>query len=101
VINSGEEHYAFFRLVEFGFKIAYAPQAIVFHPKSLMTREALLNRMAEAVAYTAFVAFNRPSIMSGMAMQDDPMVFRRRALDVCPGFCETPRPGWIDESGHR
>jgi len=60
-ISSGEEHYAYFRLVEFGFKIAYSPQAIVFHPSPLMTREALQKRLAENFAYVAFLLFNHPS----------------------------------------
>jgi GT2 family glycosyltransferase len=61
VINSCEEHYVYFRLVELGFKIAYAPQAIVFHPNSSRDRGALRNQMAEGTAYAAFVAWHHPS----------------------------------------
>lgn len=61
VIDSSEEHYAYFRLVECGFKIAYSPQAIVFHPNSLMTHESRRKETAGTVAYAAFVAFNHPS----------------------------------------
>lgn len=60
VIDSSEEHYAYFRLVECGFKIVYAPQAIVFHPSPLITDESLRKQMAETAAYTAFLAFNHP-----------------------------------------
>lgn len=61
IINSCEEHYAYFRLVELGFKIAYAPQAIVFHPKSSMSRDALRKQMVEGVAYATFLAWRHPS----------------------------------------
>jgi len=61
VINTSEEHYAYFRLVESGFKIVYEPQAIVFHPKSLTTRDALRQQMAEIFAYFTFIVFNHPS----------------------------------------
>jgi GT2 family glycosyltransferase len=61
VMNSGEEHYAYFRLVELGFKIAYAPQAIVFHPNALTNRDALRSQIAEGVAYAAFVTWRHPS----------------------------------------
>jgi GT2 family glycosyltransferase len=61
VINSCEEHYVYFRLVELGYKIAYAPHAIVFHPNSPMTQDALRNQLAEAAAYAAFVAWRHPS----------------------------------------
>ena len=61
VINSCEEHYVYFRLVELGFKIAYAPQAIVFHPNSSINRGALRNQAAEGAAYATFVAWHHPS----------------------------------------
>jgi GT2 family glycosyltransferase len=61
VINASEEHYAYFKLIESGFKIVYAPQAIVFHPASLTTRDALRQKMAESVSYVAFMVFNHPS----------------------------------------
>jgi GT2 family glycosyltransferase len=61
VITGGEEHYAYFRLIDSNFKIVYAPQAIVFHPKSSSSRDALREKMTETIAYVAFVAFNHPS----------------------------------------
>jgi GT2 family glycosyltransferase len=61
VINASEEQYAYFRLIESGFRIAYEPQAIVFHPNSLTTRAALRQQMAESLAYVAFIVFNHPS----------------------------------------
>ena len=59
-IDISEEHYAFFRLVECGFKIVYAPKAIVFHPSSPMDRDVLGKRIADAVAFAAFLAWNHP-----------------------------------------
>src|SRR5262249_23139628 len=61
VINASEDHYAYFTLVESGWKIVYEPRAIVFHPKSLTTRDTVRQHMAESVAYCAFIAFNHPS----------------------------------------
>jgi GT2 family glycosyltransferase len=60
-IDISEEHYAFFRLVDLSFKIAYAPQAIVFHPGSFMNRGVLRKRIADTVAFAAFLAWNHPS----------------------------------------
>jgi GT2 family glycosyltransferase len=60
-IDISEEHYAYFRLVERGFKIAYAPQAIVFHPSSQVRREILQKQIADTVAFAAFLAWNHPS----------------------------------------
>jgi GT2 family glycosyltransferase len=59
-IDSGEEHYAYFKLVERGFKITYTPRAIVFHPNSQMSRIVLRKRRAETVAFGAFLAWNHP-----------------------------------------
>ncbi len=61
VINSCEEHYMYFRLLELGFKIAYAPQAIVFHPNSSLNQGARRKQIAEGAAYAAFVAWRHPS----------------------------------------
>lgn len=61
VINASEEHYAYFKLVELGFKIVYEPQAIVFHPKSVTTRDSLRQQLAEIFAYFTFIVFNHPS----------------------------------------
>jgi glycosyltransferase involved in cell wall biosynthesis len=57
-IDISEEHYAYFRVVECGFKIAYAPQGIVFHPSSPMNRDVLRKQIADSVAFAAFLAWN-------------------------------------------
>jgi GT2 family glycosyltransferase len=59
-IDGGEEHYAYFSLVERGFKIAYVPQAIVFHPSSPRSRDVLRKQIVDTVAFSAFLAWNRP-----------------------------------------
>lgn len=59
-IDISEEHYAYFRLVECGFKIAYAPQAIVFHPSSSMSCDYFRKQMEDTVAFAAFLAWNHP-----------------------------------------
>src|SRR5262249_49353617 len=60
-IDSGEEHYAFFRLVELGFSVAYAPPAIAFHRRPSMNHDALRKQTADTVAYAAFLTWNHPS----------------------------------------
>lgn len=60
-IDSSEEHYGFFKLVELGFKIAYAPHAIVFHPSSTMSPAAVRKQIADTVAFATFLAWNHPS----------------------------------------
>jgi cellulose synthase/poly-beta-1,6-N-acetylglucosamine synthase-like glycosyltransferase len=60
-IDSSEEHYAFFRLVEAGFKVAYAPGAIVFHPNVPPRPDVVRKRIADAVAFAAFLAWNHPA----------------------------------------
>ena len=59
-IESSEEHYAYFRLVERGFKVAYAPHAIVFHPSRPMSHDVLQKQITDTVAFAAFLAWNRP-----------------------------------------
>jgi GT2 family glycosyltransferase len=59
-INGGEEHYAFFELIERGHRIAYTPEAMVFHPEKSGSAEALLRSISETGAYSCFVAANHP-----------------------------------------
>jgi GT2 family glycosyltransferase len=61
VIDSGEEHYAYYKLMTLGLKIVYAPRAVVFHPRLLMNRDVLQKQITDAVAYGAFVAWHNPS----------------------------------------
>lgn len=59
-IGGGEEHFAFFELIERGHRIAYVPGAIVFHPEKEGTRAELLRSISETAAYCCFVAASRP-----------------------------------------
>lgn len=60
-IGGGEEHFAFFELIERGHRVAYMPEAIVFHPEKEGTRAELLRSISETAAYSCFVAASRPS----------------------------------------
>jgi len=60
-IDTSEEHYAYFKLVEDGFKIGYSPRAIVFHPILPVTRDILQKRTADTVAFAAFLAWHHPA----------------------------------------
>jgi glycosyltransferase involved in cell wall biosynthesis len=60
-INSSEEHYAYFKLVSMGSRIAYVPRGIVFHPRPQMTNEYRRRIIAEAIAYAAFLISQHPS----------------------------------------
>jgi GT2 family glycosyltransferase len=66
-LSGGEEHYAYFMLLQIGFRIAYAPDAIVFHPNSPMTQQYRRKFVAESVAYAAFLMWRHPSQLSRIA----------------------------------
>jgi hypothetical protein len=59
-VSGGEEHYAFFTLIERDYRVAYAPGAMVFHPDKALTRELKLDSLTAASAYAAFVAARHP-----------------------------------------
>jgi glycosyltransferase involved in cell wall biosynthesis len=59
-IDTSEEHYAYFRLVENGFKVAYSPQAVVFHPNPPLTSDILKKRITDAAAFASFLASQHP-----------------------------------------
>jgi O-antigen biosynthesis protein len=59
-IDTSEEHYAYFRLVKSGFKIAYHPKAIVFHPDSPNSLDLFRKRIADSVAFASFLGWNHP-----------------------------------------
>lgn len=59
-ITGGEDHYAYFALIEMGYRIAYTPQAIVFHGVAPATREHNRHVISEATAYAAFLVWRHP-----------------------------------------
>jgi len=60
-IDTSEEHYAYFKLVQNDFKIAYSPRAIVFHPILPVSRDILQKRTADTVAFATFLAWHHPA----------------------------------------
>ena len=60
VIDSCEEHYAFFKIIENGYKISYVSQAIVFHSSKCPTASYLQQQVATTVAFAAFLAWHHP-----------------------------------------
>jgi hypothetical protein len=85
VLNGGEEHYAFFRLIEHGYRVVYNPEAVVRHPSPLTVQECRsrhLNVLATATAYITRLAVEHPSCRKALA---------RYVFDCLRG---TPRP-WM------
>jgi GT2 family glycosyltransferase len=60
VLRGGEDHYAFFQLIESGHGLVYAPRAVVFHPVAAKDRQAVRRRAAEAIGYALFLVMRRP-----------------------------------------
>jgi GT2 family glycosyltransferase len=60
-IDTSEDHYAYFKLVENGSKIVYSPSAVVFHPILPASRDLLKKRTADTVAFAAFLAWCHPA----------------------------------------
>jgi glycosyltransferase involved in cell wall biosynthesis len=77
-IGSSEEHYAFFILLKKGFWIAYAPEAMVFHPNPTITSEYRRKLVAEAITYGAFLALRHPSYSWRIGKYFVEGLFRRR-----------------------
>lgn len=59
-ITSGEEHHAFFSVLRRGHRLAYAPDAPVFHPVTPPTPEYRRRLRSEALAYCGFLLRNEP-----------------------------------------
>jgi glycosyltransferase involved in cell wall biosynthesis len=59
-VSSGEEHYAYFRLALANHRIAYVPEAIVFHPPPKNDIEDKRRYIQEASAYLSFLVWNHP-----------------------------------------
>ena len=60
VLDGGEEHYAFFSLIDRGYRIVYTPHAVVRHPyPRTMThlRTKYLKGLSAATAYMTFLIF--------------------------------------------
>jgi cellulose synthase/poly-beta-1,6-N-acetylglucosamine synthase-like glycosyltransferase len=69
ILNGGEEHYAFFTLIEHGYRIVYEPEAIVRHPCVRTIQELRcrhLSLLAIAAAYITRLAIEHPSCRSAL-----------------------------------
>ncbi len=63
VVDGSEENYAFFSLLDRGYRIAYAPDALVLHPTQRSRQEfhsRYLKDCAASVAYVAFLLAEQP-----------------------------------------
>ena len=62
-IYGSEEHYAFFALIDHGYRVVYTPRAIVHHPCTRDVHEMRarhLKDLAAATAYFTFLLFEQP-----------------------------------------
>ena len=81
-VPGGEEHYAFFNLVDRGYKVAYNPAAVVRHqvPSSDALRTRQLQDSANAIAYMTFLFCGQPRYRRQIARYvGEALVGRRRA----------------------
>jgi GT2 family glycosyltransferase len=67
-LDHGEDHFAFFELIERDNKFVYAPMAIVFHPETQWTPQSRAAFQAQVVAYILFVSLMRPRHAMRMAL---------------------------------
>jgi glycosyltransferase involved in cell wall biosynthesis len=67
-LDHGEDHFAFFELIERDNKFVYAPMAIVFHPEIQWTAQSRAAFRAQVVAYILFVSLTRPRYAMRMAL---------------------------------
>jgi cellulose synthase/poly-beta-1,6-N-acetylglucosamine synthase-like glycosyltransferase len=81
LITGGEEHYAFFSLVDRGFRVVHTPEAIVRHPypatmDELRSRAA--RQLAAGTAYTLFLFAEQPRYRRRLARHILSSTFKRR-----------------------
>jgi cellulose synthase/poly-beta-1,6-N-acetylglucosamine synthase-like glycosyltransferase len=58
----GEEHYAFFTLIDLGYRVVYSPDAVVRHPfpETLRAlRDRRLRYLSASIGYIAFLFFDQ------------------------------------------
>jgi glycosyltransferase involved in cell wall biosynthesis len=64
-IDVGEEHYAFFQIIEQGNAVTYTPNAIVFRPNLLRSHSQSLTNLAHHFAYAGFLMLEHPRYVLG------------------------------------
>jgi GT2 family glycosyltransferase len=90
-LDAGEEHYAFFELIEAGYSFVYTPRAIVFHASHPGTDEQILHDLTQSIAYSAFLGIQRPRYALKITKYlAEGFVGRKRRWQV-----------WLDADSHR
>jgi cellulose synthase/poly-beta-1,6-N-acetylglucosamine synthase-like glycosyltransferase len=56
LLDAGEEHYAFFSLVERGYRVVYAPHAVVLHPYPQTLEDLRMRHLKDLTASAGYVA---------------------------------------------
>jgi glycosyltransferase involved in cell wall biosynthesis len=83
-----EEHYAFFSLIDRGYRVVYTPEAVVSHPLLRAEREYRRHQIADTIALTAYLTLllvEEPGYRTALlkfcwkALRRDPLRKRRRA----------------------
>ena len=93
-IESGDEHVAFMSLIEDGYRVAHAPDAVVRHPSPAEAAARRAKRVRDtraSVAYLAFLWFEFPGHRGDMARFLG-RALRRRLSGATAG---TPAPGGL------
>lgn len=98
-IDAGEESYAFFSLIDRGYRVAYTPHAIVTHPHHL-TAEKLRSRyrkdFASATAYMTFLYWEEPAYRVALKrFVLDALRNKPRSWRVMPVASARSVPRWL------
>lgn len=91
VINHSEEHYAFFRLIESGFRVAYTPEAMVFHLDPTRGESDVVEEVALGAAYFCFLAWRHPHYLPRIARYCVQAILGTQRMWRIPGASKLPR----------
>jgi cellulose synthase/poly-beta-1,6-N-acetylglucosamine synthase-like glycosyltransferase len=87
IVPGGEEHYAFYELVERGYRVVYAPRAVVYHPAPADAAELeqrYLASLHESGMYIAYVFGHlphcRPELLKLFLTYVRNLLFRSRGM---------------------
>jgi hypothetical protein len=87
-LRGAEEHYAFFSLIDRGYRVVYTPEAVVSHPLLRAEREYRRHQIADTIALTAYLTLllvEEPGYRTALlkfcwkALRRGPLRKRRRA----------------------
>ena len=92
ILDGGEEDYAFFRLIDLGYRVVFVPDAVVRHPAPQTEEELrreLLRHITTSVGYMTLLLFEEAP-------------YRRATLHyIMQAFQRTPRPWRTHQSEYR